>query len=63
MLKGLVNLTVEQDLEGCEHTVKELANLFSLFSDDLSIALENAERIGKLEYCKRVIRGIDRDFR
>ncbi|MGF0124480.1 hypothetical protein, partial [Streptococcus suis] len=41
-------LTVEQDLEGCEQTVKELATLFSRFSEDSSIALAYAKGLVNL---------------
>ncbi|MFH6700709.1 DUF2971 domain-containing protein, partial [Streptococcus suis] len=46
--KGLVNLTVKQDLEGCEQTVKELATLSSRFPDDSSIVLEYAKGLVNL---------------
>ncbi|HHG6294924.1 TPA: hypothetical protein ACPXF4_001123, partial [Streptococcus suis] len=46
--KGLVNLTVEQDLEGREQTVKELANLSSRFPDDSDIALVYAQGLVNL---------------
>ncbi|WP_044765809.1 hypothetical protein, partial [Streptococcus suis] len=46
--KGLVNLTVEQGLEGCEQTVKELATLFSRFSKDSSTALAYAQGLVNL---------------
>ncbi|NQH80780.1 DUF2971 domain-containing protein, partial [Streptococcus suis] len=59
--KGLVNLTVDQDLEGCEQTVKELVNLSSRFPDDSSIALEYAQGLVNLtvdqdlEGCKKTV--------
>ncbi|HFI0037318.1 TPA: hypothetical protein ACGOTT_002313, partial [Streptococcus suis] len=59
--QGLFNLTVEQDLEGCEQTVKELATLFSLFPDDSDIALEYAKGLVNLtvdqdlEGCKKTV--------
>ena len=46
--KGLFNLTVDQNLEGREHTVKELANLSSRFPADSSIALEYAKGLFNL---------------
>ncbi|WP_074414036.1 DUF2971 domain-containing protein, partial [Streptococcus suis] len=46
--KGLFNLTVKQDLEGCEQTVKELFTLSSRFPDDSDIALEYAQGLVNL---------------
>ncbi|HFI0037319.1 TPA: hypothetical protein ACGOTT_002314 [Streptococcus suis] len=39
----MLNLTVDQDLSGCEQTVKELATLFSQFPADSAIALRYAK--------------------
>ena len=44
----MFNLTVDQNLEGCEHTVKELANLSSRFPADSSIALAYAKGLFNL---------------
>ncbi|HFI0128041.1 TPA: hypothetical protein ACGORO_000203 [Streptococcus suis] len=41
-------MTVKQDLEGCEQTVKELFNLSSRFPDDSDIALEYAQGLVNL---------------
>ena len=50
--KCLLKLTVAQDLEGCEHTVKELANLSSRFPADSSIALAYAKGLVNLSIVK-----------
>ncbi|HEM5466698.1 TPA: DUF2971 domain-containing protein, partial [Streptococcus suis] len=52
--KGLVNLTVKQDLEGCEQTVKELATLSSRFPEDSSIALVYAQGLVNLSVEKEL---------
>ena len=46
--KGLFNLTVDQNLEGCEQTVERLANLSSRFPADSAIALRYAKCLLKL---------------
>ncbi|WP_161951212.1 hypothetical protein, partial [Streptococcus suis] len=43
-----VNLTVDQDLSGCEQTVQELADLSSQFLADSSIASEYAKGLVNL---------------
>ena len=46
--KGLFNLTVDQNLEGCEQTVERLANLSSRFPADSAIALRYAKGLYNL---------------
>ena len=46
--KGLFNLTVNQNLEGCEQTVEKLGSLFNRFPEDSSIALEYAKGLFNL---------------
>ncbi|HFU4123822.1 TPA: DUF2971 domain-containing protein, partial [Streptococcus suis] len=46
--KGLVNLTVDQDLSGREQMVKELGTLYSRFPKDSSIALRYAKGLANL---------------
>ena len=46
--KGLFNLTVNQNLEGCEQTVEKLGSLFNCFPEDSFIALAYAKGLVSL---------------